>query len=157
MSDLTPPADDERISRLLDEARVPGPVKAASISLSLTSLLVIVLAVQNVTLIRWAGDYAIAPWALAGLGVLALIVGAKQWRARSWTRGAGLLLALLLAAGTSGFFIVSVTAGLYTLLSVVVAAATVVALVMQVLAIGAFARLAATRRRLREAGYDLDL
>ncbi|HZS37439.1 MAG TPA: hypothetical protein VFF06_11470, partial [Polyangia bacterium] len=63
----------------------------------------------------------------------------------------------LLAASSAGFFGLSVISGVFGSLSVLAVAASVTALVLTAIAVGPFRRLAATRRKLRDAGYDLDL
>lgn len=147
----------DEVNELLDEARVPLAIKAASIALAAAGLLVGLLGLQNLTLLHWAGAYAFIPASLLLFGVIAIGVAAKLVRARSWSLMAALASAALLALGATGFFMLSTMSGVFTLLAVLGVGAGITALVMTVLAIGPFRRLLATRARLREAGYDLDL
>ena len=145
------------VNALLDEARIPLAIKAASIALGAAGLLVALFGVQNLVLVHWIDVWAVLPYVLIALGVAGIGVAAKLVRARSWTLAAGLVVSALLAASSAGFFGLSVISGVFGSLSVLAVAASVTALVLTAIAVGPFRRLAATRRKLRDAGYDLDL
>jgi len=132
-------------------------LKSASIALAGAGLLIALLGLQNLTLIHWTGSYVMVPAALLGLGVAGIGVAAKLVRGRAWTLAAALACSGLLAFAATGFFVLSVMSGLFTLLTLMGLGAGVTAAVLTVLAIGPFRRLIDTRRKLRDHGYDLDL
>jgi hypothetical protein len=152
---MSEPAPD--VNALLDEARIPFALKAAAIAMAASGLTTALVGLQNVTMATWIGGWWILPAALIGVGVVAIGVAAKLVRGRSWSLGAGLGAAALLALGSTGFFMVASMSGLFSLLALIGVGGGITALVMTVLAIGPFRRLMRTRVRLREAGYDLDL
>jgi len=154
----TPPADDRSdVNALLDAAHVPLAVSAAAAALAGGGLVVALLGAQNLTLVSWVGGYALVPWALVVVGVAAIAVAAKLMHARRWTLVPALALAILLALGAIAFFVLSSTAGLFTPLGLIGIGGGVTAIVFCALAIKPFRRVAETRRRLRDAGFDLDL
>ncbi|HUS68387.1 MAG TPA: hypothetical protein VMZ28_27825 [Kofleriaceae bacterium] len=153
MTDATTPD----VNALLDEARIPMAVKAASVALAAAGLVVALLGVQNLTLVRWSGSYVFVPVALLVFGAIGIGVAAKLVRGRAWSLPAAIATAASLTLSAVGFFVLSAMAGLFTALSVLSAGAAVTALVLTLIAVGPFRQLVDTRRRLREAGYDLDL
>jgi FtsH-binding integral membrane protein len=158
MADALPSSgSDPSVDALLDRARIPTTIKAAAITLALAGLMCAIWGVQNVTLVRWVGLYAVGPWALMVLGAAGIGVSAKLVRARRWALGAGIASAVALLVTSLVFFILSGLSGVYTMLSVMGAAASISAVIFTVLAAGPFRELMETRRRLRDAGYDLDL
>ncbi|HEY2743056.1 MAG TPA: hypothetical protein VGL86_00475 [Polyangia bacterium] len=152
-----PPTDDADVNALLDAARVPLSVSGAAAALAAGGLVVGLLGAQNLTIVTWVGAYALVPWALLAVGAAAVFVAAKLMHARRWTLVPALALSILLALGAIGFFVLSSAAGVFTPLSLLGIAGGVCAIVFSAIAIGPFRRIAATRRRLRDAGFDLDL
>jgi hypothetical protein len=149
--------DDAHVNALLDEARIPALVKAAAIALAAAGLTVALLGVQNLTLVHWLGAWILLPLSLVAAGALGIGVAARLVRGRRWMVQAALATAGLLIVGTLGFFVVGVLAGVYSLLSMLGFAGGIAALVLAILAVQPFQRLMATRAKLREAGFDLDL
>jgi hypothetical protein len=145
------------VNALLDEAHIPFLLKAASISLGAAGLLVALVGVQNVTLIQWAGLWQVAPWGLVALGALGIFVAAKLVRGRAWTLPGAVAASIVLVLAGVGFLGLAVSSGLFASLHVMAACAAVTALVFSVLAITPFRKLLAVRRKLRSAGFDLDL
>jgi hypothetical protein len=152
-----PASADAHVNALLDEARIPGLVKAAAVALAGAGLTVALLGVQNLTLVHWLGRWILVPLALVAAGALGIGVAAKLVRARRWTVTAALATAGLLIVGTLGFFVVGALAGVFSLLCMVGFAGGVAALVLAILAVKPFQRLMVTRAKLRDAGFDLDL
>jgi hypothetical protein len=153
----TKPDDSADVNALLDAAHVPFAVSAAAASLAGAGLVVALLGAQNLTLVTWVGRYALVPWALVVVGVASIAVAAKLMHARRWTLVPMLVLSALLTLCSIGFFALSSVAGLFTPLTLVGVGGGVTAIVFAALAVAPFRRVAATRRRLRDAGFDLDL
>ena len=153
----TAAADSSDVNALLDAAHVPLAVSAAAAALAGGGLVVALLGAQNLTLVTWVGTWAFVPWALVVAGATAIFVAAKLMHARRWTLAPALGLSILLALGSIGFFALSSLSGLFTPLSLIGVGGGVTAIVFCALAVGPFRRVAATRRRLRDAGFDLDL
>jgi hypothetical protein len=149
--------DSADVNALLDAARVPLAVSAAAAALAGAGLVVALLGVQNVTLVSWIGVYALLPWALVAVGAAAIFVAAKLMHARRWTLGPAIALSILLALGSIGFFVVASLSAVFTPLSLIGVGGAVTAIVFVALAVRPFRRVTATRRRLRDAGFDLDL
>ena len=149
--------DDADVNALLDAAHVPLAVSGAAAALAGAGLVVALLGAQNLTLVSWVGAYALVPWALLVTGAAAIAVAAKLMHARRWTLVPAFALAIVLTLGSIGFFAVSSAAGLFTPLSLLGVGGGVTAIVFVALAVRPFRRVAATRRRLRDAGFDLDL
>jgi len=145
------------VNALLDEAAIPFLVKAAAVSVGAAGLLVALVGVQNVTLIKWQGTWAILPWGLVALGAGAIFVAAKLQRGRAWTLAAAPTASILLTVAAAGFFALAVSSGVFASLHILAACAAICALVFSVLAIAPFKKLIGIRRQLRTAGYDLDL
>ena len=152
----TAPAADD-VNALLDAAHVPLAVSAASAALAGAGVAVALLGAQNLTLVSWYGAYALFPWSLIAAGAGAIFVASKLMHARRWTLWPAFALAVVLTLGSIGFFVMSSLAGLFTPLSVIGIGGGVAAIVFAALAIKPFRRVATTRRRLRDAGFDLDL
>lgn len=152
-----PPTDDADVNALLDAAHVPLSVSAAAAALAAGGVVIGLLGAQNLTLVTWIGVYALVPWLLVALGVAAVLVAAKLMHARRWTLVPALALSSLIALGAIGFFVISSLSGVFSPLGLIAIAGGVVAIVLSAIAIGPFRRVAATRRRLKQAGYDLDL
>jgi hypothetical protein len=153
----TKPDDSADVNALLDAAHVPFAVSAAAASLAGAGLVVALLGAQNLTLVTWVGRYALVPWALVVVGVASIAVAAKLMHARRWTLVPMLVLSVLLTLGSIGFFALSSVAGLFTPLTIAGVGGGVTAIVFAALAVAPFRRVATTRRRLRDAGFDLDL
>jgi hypothetical protein len=149
--------ESPEVNALLDAARIPLSITAASIALAGAGLVVALVGLQNMTLIRWAGTWKVLPYALLIVGAAGIAVGAKLVRARGWSLSAALVVSSLLALGATFFFMLASMSGLFTLLALIGLGAGITALVMTVLAVGPFRRLRATRVKLRDAGFDLDL
>ena len=145
------------VNALLDAAHVPLAVSAAAAALAGAGLVVALLGLQNVTLVSWIGLYALLPWTLLLLGVAGIFVAAKLMHARRWTIAPALALAILLALGSIGFFVVASLSAVFTPLSLIGIGGGITAIVFVALAWKPFRRVADTRRRLRDAGFDLDL
>jgi hypothetical protein len=155
MSDATPESPD--VNALLDEARIPFMLKAASIAIAGAGLTMLLNGVQNLTLVHWVGSFSTVPMVLVAIGVVAIGVAAKFVRARAWALPAGIAIAAVLALAGAGFFILSTRSGLFTMFAILGVGTTWTALVLTLLAIGPYRRLMVTRRKLRDAGYDLNL
>lgn len=151
----SPAADD--VNALLDAARVPIAVSASAASLAGAGLVVALLGFQNLTLVSWVGSYALFPWSLIAVGAGAIFVAAKLMHARRWTLWPAFALAIVLTLGAVGFFAMSSLAGVFTPLSVIGIGGGITAIVFAALAIRPFRRIAHTRKRLRDLGFDLDL
>lgn len=149
--------DDQAINALLDQAHIPTTVKTAAAALALTGLAAAMLGLQNLTLVQWAGAFVVGPIALLGFGAASIAVAAKLMHARSWSLAAALASSALLSLGCLGFLVLSVLSGVFSSIAVLAAAGAITALVLTLIAAGPFAGLMATRARLRDAGYDLDL
>lgn len=149
--------DNSDVNALLDAARVPLVVSGAAAALAGAGLVVALLGVQNVTLVSWIGVYAMLPWTLVVLGAAGIFVAAKLMHARGWTLVPAFALAILMTAGAIGFFVVASMSSVFTPLSVIAVGGAITAIVFCALAVKPFRRVAATRRRLRDAGFDLDL
>ncbi|HZS38925.1 MAG TPA: hypothetical protein VFF06_18960, partial [Polyangia bacterium] len=65
------------VNALLDEARIPLAIKAASIALGAAGLLVALFGVQNLVLVHWIDVWAVVPYVLIALGVAGIGVAAK--------------------------------------------------------------------------------
>jgi hypothetical protein len=153
----TKPDDSADVNALLDAAHVPFAVSAAAASLAGAGLVVALLGAQNLTLVTWVGRYALAPWALLVVGALSLVVASKLMHARSWTLVPMLALPVVLTLGSLGFFALSSAAGVFTPLTLLGVGGGVTAIVFAALAVAPLRRVTATRHRLRDAGFDLDL
>jgi hypothetical protein len=145
------------VNALLDAAHVPISVSAAAGALAGAGLIVALVGVQNVTLVRWVGIWALVPWSLVALGAGSVGVAAKLMRARGWTLPLGLGLAITLTLASIGFLVLAFVSGAFSPLTILAAGGGIAAIVLTTLALGPFRQVAAARRRLREAGYDLDL
>jgi len=153
----SPPTDDADVNALIDAAHVPLAVSAAAASLAGAGLVVALLGAQNLTLVTWVGSYALAPWALLAVGAASILVAAKLMHARGRTLVPMLALSVLLTLGSIGFFALSSAAGVFTPLTLIGVGGGVTAIVFAALAVAPLRRVTATRRRLRDAGFDLDL
>src|SRR5262249_38648335 len=153
MSNVAPnPSGTDDVNALLDAAHVPLAVSAAAAALAGAGLAVALMGVQNVTLIHWVEGYAVVPWLLVALGARALSVAAKLMHARRWTLWPAFVPAVLLPLGSLAFFALSSMSGLFSPLTILGVGGGVTAIVFVSLAIKPFGRVAATRRRLRDAG-----
>jgi hypothetical protein len=150
------PADAD-VNALLDEVRIPALVKSAAAALAGAGLVVALLGVQNMTLVHWLGAWVLLPLSQVAIGALGIAVGAKLVRGRRWSLKAAMVAAPLLLLGPLGFFVIGMLAGVYSLLSLFGFAGGITALVLTILAVKPFQRLMVTRRKLRDAGFDLDL
>jgi hypothetical protein len=160
MPNAAPPAtsdDSADVNALLDAAHVPLAVSAAAGALAGAGLVVALMGAQNLTLITWVGVFALVPWLLVAVGAAAIFVASKLMHARSWTLWPALALSIVLALGSIAFFAVSSMSGLFSPLTILGVGGGVTAIVFVTLAIRPFGRVSATRRRLRDAGFDLDL
>ncbi|MGZ3407934.1 MAG: hypothetical protein ACXVAN_15895 [Polyangia bacterium] len=163
MSTAAPPVaptaatDSADVNARRDAAHVPLAVSGAAAALAGAGLVVALLGLQNVTLVSWVGLYALLPWTLVLLGAAALFVAAKLMHARRWTIAPALALAILLTLGSIGFFVVASLSAVFTPLSLIAIGGAITAIVFVALAWKPFRRVADTRRRLRDAGFDLDL
>ena len=151
------PDDSADVNALLDAAHVPLAVSAAAAALAGAGLCVALMGAQNLTLISWVGGYAVVPWLLVAAGAGAIFVAAKLMHARRWTLWPAFALAVALTLGSLAFFALSSMAGLFSPLTILGVGGGVTAIVFVTLAIRPFGRVSATRRRLRDAGFDLDL
>lgn len=149
--------DHSEVNALLDAARIPFAISAAAVALAAAGLIVGLLGLQNVTLVSWIGAYATLPWLLVTVGAAGIGVAARLMHARRWSLAAGLAVAITLALGSIVFFVVASLAGVFTPLSVLGIGGGITAIVLVALAVRPFRRLLAIRRRLRAAGFDLDL
>jgi hypothetical protein len=147
----------DEINALLDRAHIPTSVKTAAAALALTGLACGMLGVQNLTLVHWLGAWIIPPLVLLVGGAAALVVGAKLMHARRWSLWAALVTSSVLSLGCVAFLVLSVMSGVFSSIAVLAACGAVIALVLTAVAVGPFRGLQATRARLRDAGYDLDL
>lgn len=153
-----PPAPDtDEVNALLDAARVPFAVSAAAVALAAAGLVEALLGLQNLTLVTWVGGWSFLPWLLLVAGAAGIAVAARLMHARRGSLAAGLGAAVVLALGAIGFFVVASLSGVFTPLALLGIGGGITALVLVLLAVRPFGRLAETRRRLRAAGYDLDL
>jgi len=144
------------VNALLDEARVPTGVKLAAGALAAAGVLTALVGLQNVTLIQWRGWMMALPVVLLVVGVAAGLVAAKLARARGWSLAAGIALGGALVLSTTGFLIVSFLSGVFALLAILAVMAAIAAVILQLVSVEAFRHVAATRRKLREIGTDLD-
>jgi hypothetical protein len=154
---FTPQGNDAELNLLLDAIRVPFIVEAAAVALASTGLLVLLVGVQNLTLVTWLGALWLVPAALALVGVAGLAVAAKLHRARSWSLAVGLGLATLSTLSSVGFIVLSLSAGMFAPLTLLALAASIVAIVLCAIALKPFGQLMITRRKLRETGLDVDV
>jgi CHASE2 domain-containing sensor protein len=144
------------VNALLDEARVPTGVKVAAGALAAAAVLTALVGLQNVTLIQWRGWMMAVPLLLLVVGVAAGLVAAKLARGRGWSLAAGIALGGALVVSTTGFLILSFLSGVFALLAILAVAASIAAVILQLVSVETFRHVAETRRRLRETGYDLD-
>jgi len=161
MSDPTgappPGSDAANVNELLDAARVPLAVSVAAAALAGAGLIVGLVGLQNLTLVTWLGNYVAMPWTLLVAGAAALFVASKLMHARRGSLAAGLAVSIVLAVGSVVFLVLASAAGLFTPLAVLGIVGGIAAVVLVAVAIPPFRRLAALRRRLRDAGFDVDL
>lgn len=150
-------AKQDDVNALLDQAHIPASVKTAAAALALTGLACGMLGLQNLTLVQWLGVWKLPPLVLLVAGAAALVVGAKLMHARGWSLGAALATAGVLSLGCVAFLILSVMSGVFSSIAVLAACGAIVALVLTAVAAGPFRALQATRRKLKDAGYDLNL
>jgi hypothetical protein len=156
MSDATS-SDSDVVNSLLDAARMPTAISASAIALAASGLVTALVGVQNLTLVTWIGNYYFLPLSLVAVGVGAIFVAAKFYRARAWALVAAMVAALALTLGSIGFVVVATMSGVFSPLAIFAVGGAVAAIVLTALAIAPFRRLRATRRRLRDHGFDLDL
>ena len=142
---------------LLKAAQVPQMVITATIALAFTALGVGLVGVQNLTLVQWRPPWNLFPWVLTALGAACVVVAAKLHRARAWTLPVALPLTIVTALAVVGFFIFALLSGVFSLLGVIAAPIAVLTVVLEGLALAPFRELIALRRKLKQAGYDLDL
>jgi hypothetical protein len=148
--------DKNDVNQLLEAAKVPGLVLAAAIALAGSSVMVGLVGLQNVLLVSWRGAYAALPYTLLALAAFGLVVASKQHRGRAWSLSAGLALAIVLTVAMLGSAGLSLASGVFSLLGMLAVPCTIAAIVIQAIALRPFAELVATRRRLRQSGFDLD-
>jgi MFS family permease len=149
MSDADP---DE----LMKAAVVPPMVVTSSIGLAFSCAAVGLVGLQNVTLVQWRFPWMVIPWALVAVAVGGLYVASKLYRGRSWTLPAALALTILMTLGAVGFLILSILSGVLSLLGGIAVPVVVLTLVLEGIAWGPFTELTARRKKMREAGFDLD-
>ena len=143
--------------QLIDAARVPTAVKAAAGATGLAAALGVILALQNLTLVQWAGAWMAMP-----IGVL-LLGGATAWAAMRTARGRpyGLSLALSLSialvTGCIAWLVIAFMSGVVSLLGLTVPAVGLAAILLDGLALVPYGKLTAARRQLKASGHDLDL
>jgi hypothetical protein len=148
-----PPADPDE---LMKAALVPPMVVTASIGLALSCAAVGLVGLQNVTLVQWRFPWMAIPWTLVAVAVAGLYVASKLYRGRSWTLPAALAVSILMALGSIGFLVLSIFNGVLSLLGAIAVPTVVVTLVLEGIAWPSFQELTRMRKKMREAGFDLD-
>ncbi len=150
------PTTEERVNVLLDEIKVPVPVQGAALTLGLQGLLLIALALQHLVFAGGRGIWGIAAVVLVVVGVAAAAIAVKLYRARAWAWGTALGLAVITVLGSGAWFVVMVLAGVISLLALATVGGALVTTLFVAVTGGAFNRVITARRRLREAGWDVD-
>ncbi len=152
-----PAAPPEDIDALLDQIAVPKEVRAAGAALLLEAAFVGLFAVQNLAFVHWYGWYGYVPVALLAPVVAAVLAGVGLVRARPWSlRAATVSGGLLLAADATWVYLIY-DSGIVSPLGIATAVGGLLAFLFVLSAARPFAKVASVRRRLREAGYDVDL
>ncbi len=152
-----PPSNPEDIDALLDQIQVPKEVRAAGAALLLAAAFVGLFALQNLVFVHWFGWYGCVPVALLLPVVAAALAGVGLVRARPWSLRAALASSGLLLVADGAWVILIYRSGIVSPLGIASAGGGALALLFVLAAARPFAKVAAVRRRLREAGYDVDL
>ncbi len=154
----TPPtARPEDIDALLDQIGVPKEVRAAGAALLLEAAFVGLFAVQNLAFVRWYGWYGYVPIALLVPVVASAVAGVGLVRARAWSLRAALAAGGVLLAADAAWVVLLYDGGIVSPLGIATVAGGLLAFLFVLSAARPFARVASVRRRLRQAGYDVDL
>lgn len=147
----------EDLDALLDQIHVPKEVRAAGAALLLEAAFVGLFALQNLVFVRWFGWYGYVPVALFGPVVAAGFAGMGLVRARPWSLRAAIASGGLLLVADATWVALIYRSGIVSLLGIATAGGGVLAFLFVLSAARPFARVASVRRRLRDAGYDVDL
>jgi len=150
------PTDSPEVNALLDQGRVPTPVKAAGIALAGAAVLVTLTGLQTAVIIRWEGLQILLPLLLLGAGIGSGLVASSLVKGRAWTLLWGLVASSAMTVTTFAFFVVGLMSGLVTLLGFLGLGGAAASVVLVALAVGPFKKLIEVRKKLRAAGYDLD-
>jgi hypothetical protein len=150
-------ATQQEIDALLDQIKVPSAVRLAGGILAVEALFVALFAFQSVALITWRGNLWMAPAALFAPALAALVAAVGLTRARQWSLKAALLAGAVLLVADGAWLLLMFSSGVFSLLGIATVGGCLVSLLFAFLAMEPFAQVAAARRKLREAGYDVDL
>lgn len=145
------------LNALFDEARVPQSVKGAAAAVAGSGLVVALMGVQNLVLVHWLGLWMLVPIALVLVGSAGVGIGARLLRARRGSLQAGLAASIVIIVASLGFLVLGVFSGVFSMFSLFGFGGGITALVLSILALKPFERLMSTRRKLKQAGFDLDL
>jgi hypothetical protein len=115
----------------------------------------VLLGAQSLGNLRFVSWYWLLPLAMLPLGVASVISGWKLSRGRGWAAIAVVALAGFLGLFVSGWTLLALTFGYFSMLSPMVAMAAFVAALLAGLAIGPCRRADAARAKLLSEGLDL--
>ncbi|HEY1697760.1 MAG TPA: hypothetical protein VGG39_36620 [Polyangiaceae bacterium] len=138
-------------------ASPPVLAKAAGGAIALAGGVVGLTGLQTMMLGHLRSPYSLIPWLLVALGLSNVVLGAVVFRARMWGALCATGATLLLALASGGWFVVSITHGLFSLYGFASPFLSATALVFAVLALGPCQRASAARARLHAQGMNLGI
>jgi hypothetical protein len=138
-------------------ATPPSIARIAGGLVALAGIVVALTGAQTLAMVTIRGPLAIAPYALALLGVIEIAASTYVFRARAWGAIAAVASSAvdLLASGL--WLLVSVGHGLLSLYALASPCVALAAGIMAFVAMGPCERASAARRRLRDQGMDLGI
>ena len=144
------------VDRELAETRLSGLVKAASGTVAATGAMLVLGGLQLWDVVRLRGVLRLVPLAMALIGVLSVVLGAKLYRQRVWAAVGGVAVSATVVLAMGAWFIVSTLSGFISVLAMLVPLLAALATIFSGLAVGPCRRTAAARRRLAAGGLDVD-
>lgn len=152
---MTPTADAEELDAALASpsllVRIAGRVALVS------GVFTLLLGVQTLSNLRFAGLWAVVPVLQLVCGAGLAVSGWKLSRARGWAAISATALGALTALGTTTWTVMALLAGYVSLLSFMVVLGAVASAVMAGITIGECRRADGARARLEEQGLNLGL
>jgi hypothetical protein len=134
-------------------------VKAAATVQGVSGLFVVLGVLQLAGSVFFGGyePLNVGKWALAALGAIAIVVGARLTKMRVGATVAAIVVALVLAPLAVAWLALCVSAGVYSLMHSAAAGVSCLAAVLVPLTIRDVRRAAAVRAKLAASGLDLGL
>jgi hypothetical protein len=143
-----------------DDIAAAAPPVLAKVSggvVALAGAVVALTGMQTLMMVNLRAPYSAVPYVLLALGLPHIVLGAVVFRARVWAVLCALGGTILLTLVSTGWLLVSVTHGLFSLYALGSPFVSVAALVFAILGLGPSQRASAARARLRAQGMNLGI